>query len=71
MIVSELKKLVPAVEAAVLEAGAEYLVTVPNDLAEQSMLNIQRALDETGLHCVVVPEGMKFYYLIPEPGLLT
>lgn len=67
MNVSELKKLTPLLEVAVLDLGARYLVTLPDDVAsEQGIAMVQRALNETGLRCIVVPAGFKFYHLEPE-----
>lgn len=69
MILTELKKLAPILEAAVLAVDAQYLVTIPDNCSENSIAIIQRTLNEAGLLCVVVPEGMKFYHLSPEVPL--
>lgn len=67
MNVRELHKLNPLLEVAVLELDAHYLVTLPDEVAsEQGIALVQRALNETGLRCVVVPSGFKFYHLEPE-----
>lgn len=66
MLIRELKRLTPMVAAAVLDNGAQYLITVPDSTTHKAMEGMHHVLKELEIRAVIVPESMKFYTLVPE-----
>lgn len=72
IVLRELKRLTPVLEAQVMDNNSRYLVTVPDNATPAAIDNIGRMLDAAGLpDSIIVHESVKFYVLEkfeePEP----